>query len=133
LKSYSKKLAYFLIIILPLAAGCRRSALDRLPVHGTVTLPSGEKLNGSITFAPIKGQSGPSATGKVIEGAYKFDRTDGPTAGPHNVSLHRVVSRAKMMEVVNKKEPQKTNGEEWTSSADLIDDGTYIFDINIPK
>ena len=64
-------------------AGCGQGkGVERLPVHGTVTLSSGEKLSGSITFLPAKGQLGPAATTKLAEGSYKFDRSNGPRRAP---------------------------------------------------
>ncbi len=133
MKAHLSKITCLAMVVLPLATGCRRSALDRLPVHGAVSLPSGEKLNGSITFTPASGQSGPSASGKVVDGAYQFDRTNGPTAGPHNVSLRRMIARSRSDDVkaIRSREPGKAEVNEWSSSADLVDDGKYLIDVII--
>jgi hypothetical protein len=116
----------------PLLFGCRRgTSLDRLPEHGTVTLASGEKLTGSITFLPEKGQSGPSATAKLAEGSYRFDRNDGPTAGPKTVIVRRIVPRRAAVESISKKQPAQQTKSEWTVSAELADDGTYLHDFDL--
>jgi hypothetical protein len=102
--------------------------LKRLPVHGAITMASGEHLNGSITFIPTKGQSGPSATATVEEGKYQFNRNDGPTEGPHNVVVRRVVTHEAMLKAVAAKKPNRKNGAEWTRTADVKDDGQFLQD-----
>ena len=72
----------------PLLGGCGKKGVERLPLHGTVTVASGEKVNGSITFRPADGR-GPSANVKLAEGSYQFDRKNGPAAGPHIVIVKR--------------------------------------------
>src|SRR4051794_10110705 len=100
LKRHKAIAACLLLGLLPLAAGCpAKGALDRLPIHGTVTLPGGEKLNGAISFLPASPASPhgsnprPSARTKLTEGSYQFDRSDGPTAGPQQVLIQRIVPR----------------------------------------
>jgi hypothetical protein len=121
-----------LLVILSLHCGCgREHRIDRLPVHGTVTMASGEQLNGSITFIPAPGQSGPSATTKLDEGKYEFDSTDGPTAGPHTVIIRRVVSRSVSRKALAARQQNRGNASEWTLSADVADDGQYLQDLTI--
>lgn len=123
-----------LLGLLSLHCGCgRESGVDRLPVHGTVKMASGERLNGSITFIPAQGQSGPSATTKLDEGKYEFDRTNGPTAGPHTVIVKRVVSRAVTLKAIAAKQRIRENGAEWTLSADVADNGQYLQDFTLDK
>jgi hypothetical protein len=106
---------------------------DRLPLHGTVTMPNGERLSGSITFIPAQGHTGPSATAKLEEGKYEFDRTNGPTAGPHSVILRRVVSRADSQKAIRENQPNRENGAEWTLSADVAENGKYLQDFTVGK
>ena len=133
--------------------GCGRKGLDRLPVHGTVTFANGEKPDCSIMFKPAKGQPGPSATTKVVNGNYQFDRSNGPTAGPHTVIVTRIVHRSfqpladkkaaaekkaaadkkatanKKTVADNKAGPDEKT--EWTESADIGDDGRYLQDFTL--
>jgi hypothetical protein len=126
--------ALILLGLLPLLCGCgSESSLDRLPVHGTVTMASGERLNGSITFLPAEGQSGPSATTKLNAGKYEFDSTNGPTAGPHTVIMKRVVSRADSLKTIEAKQRIPENGAEWTLSVDIADSGQYLQDFALDK
>ena len=74
------------------------SKLSRLPVSGTVSFHSGETLNGSISFIPAEGRSGPAATTAVVDGKYRFDATNGPTAGEHRVIVKRIVAKRTMLE-----------------------------------
>ena len=120
----------------PLLVGCGRgTSVDRLPVHGTVTLADGGMFNGSITFLPANGRPGPAATMLVADGSYKFDRNNGPTAGAQTVIMKRIVPRSRIpekKEIVQKgkKAFQKTQGE-WTLSADILDDGQYLQDFTL--
>ena len=75
-----------------LAAGCQRSGIDRLPIHGTVQTVAGEKFDASISFQPVGGKR-PVANWTVKNGEYRFDRTNGPTAGPTKVFVRRLVGR----------------------------------------
>ena len=120
--------------LLSLHGGCGSgNRVDRLPVRGTVTMASGERLSGSITFVPAEGKSGPPATTKLNEGKYEFDRTNGPTAGPHTVIMRRVVSREDSLETIAAKQPARENGAEWTLSADVADDGKYLRDFTLDR
>lgn len=116
------------IILLGLATlldGRGRKGLDRLPVHGTVTFANGEKPDCSITFVPDKGHHGPSATARLVEGSYKFDRSNGPTAGPHTVTIRRITGRA-LEQIAEKKVTPPPSKIQWTESADVADDGRYV-------
>ena len=133
----SKCRAFAVLILLGLLSldcGCGgEQDLNRLPVHGTVTMASGERLNGSITFLPAQGQSGPSVTTKLDEGKYEFDRTNGPTAGPHTVIIKRLVSRADSLKAIAAKQPSRVSGAEWTLSADVADNGQYLQDFTLNR
>ncbi len=116
----------------PLLIGCGKGkGVERLPLHGTVTLANGERPSGSISFLPAKGQSGPSATAKLANGSYQFDRSNGPAAGPHTVKVKRIVPRSSVMESLAKKQPIAKTQSEWTSSADVANDGQYLQDFDL--
>jgi hypothetical protein len=70
--------------------------VSRLPVFGTVSLPNAEGINGSITFVPTEGNHGPAALAKLTDGKYQFDRTNGPTVGPHQVIVKRTFPRSRV-------------------------------------
>ncbi len=122
-----------LLGLAPLLFGCDKGkVVARFPVHGTVTFANGEKLSGSITFLPAKGRSGPGATAALVEGAYRFDRSNGPVAGPHTVKImKRNVSGSR----IPKSSPINQAGEnittEWTESTDVSDDGQYLHDFTL--
>ena len=96
-----------------------------------MTLPSGEKLSGSITFLPAPGRPGPAATTKLAEGSYQFDRSNGPTAGPHTVIIRRVVSRAKMIERLKKGRLSRRLRKRMDSLRRIADDGQYLHNFKL--
>jgi len=105
--------------------------VERLPVHGTVTLVSGEKLSGAITFLPAEGRTGPAATAKLTKGSYKFDRSNGPTAGPQTVIIKKIVPRSSTLKSLADKQPIPITKAVWTQSADVSDDGHYLHDFTL--
>ena len=114
---------------MPVLAGCRGgTSLDRLPVHGTLTVVGGDKLNGSITFLPAGGRGGPAATTGIVDGSYQFDRQNGPTSGRQDVLVKRIVPRGETLKSLSEKKPARPVKSEWTRSADIADDGQYVQD-----
>ncbi len=116
-----------------LVSGCGRGkGLQRIPLHGTVRLSNGEKISGSISFVPVKGQAGPAANTKLAEGSYTFDRSNGPTAGPHCVFVKRVDpgSRIPRLPPANQK-PVPNAKAEWTQNAEISDDGQYLLNLTL--
>jgi hypothetical protein len=108
-------------------AGCgTRGNVTRLRIEGTVSLSGGEKLNGSITFVPAEGLSGPAATTAIVDGKYRFAETNGPTSGPHRVIVRRIDSKGRFPE--SRGNSPKTDAKsvtnpvgkvEWTFACDL--------------
>jgi len=94
-------------------------------------LANGEKLSGSITFLPATGQPGPAATTKLAEGSYQFNRSNGPTVGPHVLIVKRIVPRSRIPELAADKQAVEERKVEWTESADLLDDGQYLQDFTL--
>jgi hypothetical protein len=109
--------------------GCGKGdGATRLPVVGAVWLSSGEKLTGSITFVPAAGHRGPAATTTLVDGNYRFDRSNGPTAGPHRVIVRRVISKSRMLEGLASKQPKdvkpapaRDSKMEWTLFVDVAE------------
>ena len=73
-------------------AGCDTGSA-RLPVNGKITGESAAGLEGAISFIPAKGSEGQGATCMVKDGAYAFDRTNGPSAGRFQVSIRRTPAK----------------------------------------
>jgi len=73
--------------------GCSKSGVNRLPLRGTVGFSNGATVSGTITFIPATGATGPAATATLTDGNYQFDRDTGPTAGPHQVIVRRIMSK----------------------------------------
>jgi hypothetical protein len=111
--------------------GCGKGdRATRLPVFGAVSLESGEKLSGSISFVPTEGHRGPAATTTLVDGNYRFDRDNGPTAGPHRVIVKRVNSKSKMLAGLAEKKPKDAKPgsaaepkREWTVFVDVAENG----------
>ena len=123
-------LAFFGLV--PFLAGCGRgNRLNRLPIHGSVTVGGGEELNGSISFLPSGKTPGPSANAAVVKGHYQFDQDNGPTAGPHDVIARRVIRREDQLAAIAKKQPATQTQNQWKRSADLADDGAYQYDFSL--
>ena len=97
-------------------------------MHGTVTLANGEKPNGSITFLPAKGATGPAATTTLVEGSYQFDRRNGPMTGSKTVIVKRFVPRANVLQTLTNKKAIPQTKTEWTQSVEVSDDGQYLHD-----
>ncbi len=129
-----------LVVLAALVVGCSKRGTGRLPVYGTVSAAKGEPLSGSIAFVPSAGRPGPSATANLVAGAYRFDRSDGPTAGPHRVTVIKRISKEAVLKSrarANRSaaredaaaEPAKTV---WTLSADVPADPPYRCDFRLP-
>ncbi len=104
-----------------LVSGCSKGPAARLPVHGTVSFANGAKLSGSITFVPTAGHAGPAATTTLADGDYQFDRNTGPTAGPHQVIIRRILSKSAALTTRGKKNAELPPPAEWALAVDLPD------------
>jgi hypothetical protein len=74
-------------LAIPGAPGCRPGSdgIDRRAVSGSVTLDGKPLATGSITFNPTG--PGPSAGGMITDGRYAIAAPEGPSPGPHLVSV----------------------------------------------
>ena len=78
---------WFLAIVVCLL-GCSSSGPpDRKAVYGMVTVDGKRVENGSISFLPARGTSGPAAASLIKEGRYAFSEHDGPYGGKHRVVI----------------------------------------------
>jgi hypothetical protein len=135
--------ASFLSLLLALLiGGCSGSSGEgRLPVYGTVSDSSGEKISGSISFVPDQGTPGSGATASLIQGEYRFDKTNGPTAGRYRV----IVTKTTMKDLSGKRAggPKgplagkkdanaRSPAAPWTLSADVPAKAPYQIDFKLP-
>jgi hypothetical protein len=131
-----------LVLALVAAVGCSGSSgVPRLPVYGAVAHPSGDKIDGSVSFVPDQGRSGPSAITSIVKGAYQFDKTNGPTAGPHRVIVTRTASKEQTLKPAGGPKGQVKGPKsavaggqaaQWTFSRDIPEKGPYQFDLTLP-
>jgi hypothetical protein len=106
-------------------AGCGEGGSQRLPVTGHITGKDAETLDGSISFIPAKGNEGLGATASLKNGEYRFDRSNGPSAGKHQVSIRRTPSKPTIR-------PETTQmRQEWTFPADIPAGGPYTVDFQL--
>ena len=64
-------------------AGCGGDAIERRPIAGKVVGAEGQ--DGSLSFIPVGPPPRPAATTALSGGAYRFDTTNGPCSGEHDV------------------------------------------------
>jgi hypothetical protein len=127
-----------------LLAGCSKiGTKHRLAVSGTVTLANQDDINGSISFVPAEGTAGPAAITTLAKGKFEFDRTNGPTAGPHRVIIRRSIiqNRIPSSNTVDQKADSAAialadskSGDvktEWKLRANLHEDAPNHFDFKL--
>lgn len=81
-------LCMFLEVAVFSAAGCgSTTGPARFPIRGTVRIGSVPASEGQVRFVPSQGHTGPVAATSIRDGRYEFSAEEGPTAGPHDVSI----------------------------------------------
>jgi len=80
------RLGMILPILLCLS-GCGSSGPPRGSVQGKVTLDGQPVEQGTITFLPTGGTTGPSAGGVITGGQYSIEEDKGPVAGKSRVEI----------------------------------------------
>jgi hypothetical protein len=83
----SKHFGAFLTLTLALLSGCGPSGPERASVSGKVTLNGQAIEQGTISFLPAEGNTGPSAGGIIANGRYDIKKQDGPVLGKSRVEL----------------------------------------------
>ena len=98
------------VLLLAGVTGCSDgdSKTRRLPIEGSVRFDAVPVQLGSVVFVPIKGTSGPAVTASVIDGKYKFDRTNGPVIGTYKV---RFLTNAKPEKLSDRKKEDRKAGK----------------------
>ena len=74
------------VVCLLVLAGCGQGS-QRQSLEGTVTLDGQPLSEGSITFRPQEGTSGPTAGGKISEGHFRILPEQGTFAGTFRVEI----------------------------------------------
>ncbi len=113
-------------LLLALLVGCGASS-SRLPVNGSVMGPNGEAITGSISFTPTKDNSGAGATASLVEGKYRFDRSNGPEPGGYEVIITRTSNK---MEVVQRNAQANTKMR-WSFPTEVPANGPYEIDFKL--
>ena len=76
-----------MFVVLPSAfVGCGRTS-DRQALEGAVTLDGAPLAEGSITFRPMPGASGPTAGGRITEGKFSVSPRQGTFVGAFRVEI----------------------------------------------
>lgn len=71
-------------------SGCGESGIPRQPVFGKIS--GAEGRTGLVSFVPAEGTSGPAARASLVNGEYRFSRSDGPVPGNYTVIIQLEVS-----------------------------------------
>jgi hypothetical protein len=88
LRTSSCGLLLALAIAIASVAGCGKpTGLDKVVVHGTVTLDGQPISNGEIRFIPAPGTAGPISGGPIKDGAYVAEGRGGVPLGDHQVEI----------------------------------------------
>jgi hypothetical protein len=75
---------------LALLAGCSSSGPERAEVSGTVKLNGVFVEEGSISFIPVEGTTGPEAGTAIRDGKYHMPRASGAVVGRNRVVLRTI-------------------------------------------
>jgi hypothetical protein len=85
----SVRLRWVFLLAAVFLVGCGGTdGLSRCSVSGKVTLDGAPVEEGSITFVPTEGTSGPMAFGEIADGEYAISADErGPVVGKHKVQI----------------------------------------------
>lgn len=114
-------------ILLSTMLGCGANSA-RIPVYGSVSGPDAQPISGSVSFTPDVGHAGPGAAASLEAGKYKFDRSNGPQPGPHQVIIARRVSKQDLDQARAGKQNRKSM---WTFNANVSAEGSHQFDFQL--
>ena len=113
----------------PLFVGCgQKSSVDRIPVHGTVRLTSGETLTGFHQFLAGKRPRRHDGGG----GRHLHVRSQQrPRGGPPKRDREAVSFQACVPSPLEKKAIARSQKAEWNQSTEVLDDGKYVLDFTL--
>ena len=75
------------LLLLTAAMGCTDDAGGRIGFEGRVTVDGNPLEKGSISFRPMKGTSGPTAGGSIIDGKFAIEPKDSLFPGSYRVEI----------------------------------------------
>tara|TARA_R110002111_G_scaffold1157_1_gene8151 strand:- start:5647 stop:6090 length:444 start_codon:yes stop_codon:yes gene_type:complete len=115
-----------LIFSLFYLVGCGSAATDErehIPIHGQVTLNNTPVGDGVISFIPAKDNSnGSPASTNILAGKYRFNGTEGPSAGRYRVRINPPLPT---------KEPPPS--KDLTESVNPISGGPWEFELTVTE
>lgn len=113
-----------------LAAGCGGSSgSNRVVVHGKVQ-QAGKPLDaGTITFLPVEGHKGPSASTLIASGTFNFTQEDGPVPGPHRVQINVSPNQKKLPGPPGSSAPAAKS--DWNYEVTVPDQGPFERDFEL--
>lgn len=80
--------------------GCSgNSGPELFSISGSVSLDGAELKQGSITFVPTEGTTGPSGGAEIKDGVYAVPKEKGLAAGKYRVEIHAIMKTGKKVEV----------------------------------
>ncbi len=117
--------------------GCQPGDLARIAVSGAVTSESGEPISGTISFLPKPGTEGPAATASLVDGAFSFQRENGPVAGEYRVLVVRSAAEQKHRGISASSGTDEPPGDrlspdqEWSFEV-IVSAENFEFDFEVP-
>ncbi|MCY2987273.1 MAG: hypothetical protein NTY19_05325 [Planctomycetota bacterium] len=81
-------LCVLLLLVVSGTTGCGSSGdLKRAAVEGSVTLDGTVLEEGTISFLPTAGTTGPAGYSQIVQGKYSIDARSGPAVGKNLVQI----------------------------------------------
>lgn len=120
------------LCLMAICAGCGGDTGPlRFRTTGTVKFQAGTPVNGSISFRPADGHKGPAANGAIRDGKFDIPRTEGPTAGSHQVIVSLVAGKMAADFAKGSAGKQAGQRSRWEFKADVSADNTnFEFDLD---
>jgi hypothetical protein len=105
-------------LALLLCAGCGGDGgVRRVAVFGKVTLNGTPVTTGSVSLLPEG--DGPPANVTIDQGVYRFDRSNGPAAGPHQILVNYSVAEPVSSKVAAFQSPKPPKQGEFASQVEV--------------
>jgi hypothetical protein len=112
------RLGYWILVVLCVGTvGCGAPS-QRLPISGSVKDEGGSPFEGTISYLPQPGTSGPAATTTIKKGTYHFTKENGPFAGAHRAVIQRPVTKD-MNELAHPKHAALAGSGPWRYEVEL--------------
>jgi hypothetical protein len=79
--------AVYVIVVATIVAGCGKSKLDRVIVHGRVHFAGEPVQTGVIRFIPTEGTATPPGAAQIVNGNYRVEARGGVPVGTHKIEI----------------------------------------------